>query len=261
MRTKLKNKKWYSIIVIIIIIWFLIVLTSWVFRLIMNELSDNRTLWNYIKTYSWAETAQELSLFDIKNIWYWTIKNIIKSDMLNPFSNTAKDVKISFYNDWRVNEYTWKIQAWQTDMLPLFYLDENGEEQKTREISIKVLNWNSEDISWNIVWEREWISWDGKDFSKWAYKTIKSNWSEANFSYTNNKLVNEFLWNSNQNYLILYNAWLEIVEYEIKSSQSFTKPELTIISSWEVPKYKTNIETKVNLSEMFNRSKYSIFSP
>ena len=148
----------------------MIVLTSWVFRLIMNELNDNRTLWNYVRTYSWAEWAQELSLLDLKETWYWTTKNLETSDLLNPWKNTARDIKISFKNDWKVTEYEWEIWAWEYHMMPLFIIDPNDNsnwseeqenkttEKKVEDIDLTVIQWDKSNLVWNIIWEDSWIS-------------------------------------------------------------------------------------------------------
>ena len=132
----------------------MIVLTSWVFRLIMNELNDNRTLWNYVRTYSWAEWAQELSLLDLKETWYWTTKDLETSDLLNPWKNTARDIKISFKNDWKVTEYEWEIWAWEYHMMPLFIIDPNDNSNWSEEQENKTTEKKVEDIDLTVIQRR-----------------------------------------------------------------------------------------------------------
>ena len=264
----------------------MIVLTSWVFRLIMNELNDNRTLWNYVRTYSWAEWAQELSLLDLKETWYWTTKNLETSDLLNPWKNTARDIKISFKNDWKVTEYEWEIWAWEYHMMPLFIIDLNDNsnwseeqenkttEKKVEDIDLTVIQWDKSNLVWNIIWEDSWISnsWE----IKWT-DTVneKIHWKSKRAERLKDKLteeekewfvikpikINSFLSESEKNYLQLYNASKEPIKYKVTSSWEFTKPMLTITSNWESATHRTNIDTKINLSDITSKSKYSIFSP
>ena len=59
---------------------------------------------------------------------------------------------------------------------------------------------------------------------------------------------------------IIYNS-KEPIKYKVTSSWEFTKPMLTITSNWESATHRTNIDTKINLSDITSKSKYSIFSP
>jgi len=43
----------YSVIMALLIIWFLLVLSIGIFNLVLNEMKDNRAMWDYIKVYAW----------------------------------------------------------------------------------------------------------------------------------------------------------------------------------------------------------------
>lgn len=304
MRKSLKNKKWYSIIIVTVIIGFLILLTSWVFRLIMWELKDNQVLWSYVKTYAWAESAQELALLDIKENWFWSDKSLKDFDlttMKNIEKRTTKDVIISFNNDWKTN-WEWiefEIKGDEYNTIPLFYLNSEEftettkkeiwnwlyeeeivnctptkekkcdyKEEKIKDYEIKITNWSPNNISWNVIWKQNWISWDWSKFKEWALKSLSEKWDKNNvywenreFSFEANKSVSSFLEESKTNYLQLYNAWDETIKYSLTSAEKFTKPEIKIISSWESGSYKTNIETRINLADLTSMSRFSIFSP
>lgn len=265
------NKSAYSIIIIIVIIWFLIILTTWVFRLILWELRDNRVLWNYIKSYAGAESAQELALLDIKENWYWSDKSLDRFDIwimdFKWFSiKNQKDVLISFKNDWKTNSILSKVlKPSEYNTIPLFYLDSvnlnsswDYNEVSLKDYKIWIKNWMQWDISWNIIWEKTWISWDWNNFFSGSSKEYKQ-WFW--FIYNANQTISQFLSKSKTNYLQLYNAWTSDFIYDIESNWIFTKPELTITSSWESWKYRTNINTTISLSDLTSKSKYSIFSP
>lgn len=285
MRKNLKNKKWYSIIIIITIIWFLILLTSWVFRLIQNEFMDNRILWNYVKSYFWAETAQEIALLQIKEIWYWVeSKSRENKKLLYPGDVEIKKVNFSFsekdWDSWQTNHYEWKIAPYETDIIPLFYLEIDDDWKESIKEDIKDLTLSGtgiNNLTWNIISEKSWISWvwgfnENQEFTlkyvvdgKGAVKNISIR------DFMDKKFPGwEFdLSEDSYRYLMLYNASGEDVKYDLETkSGKFTKPEINIISMGEIktnrsnlPDSRVNLSTKVNFHDLNSRSKYSIFSP
>ncbi len=266
---KYNNKSWYSIIISIMLIWFLIILTSGTFNLVLWELNDTKWRFNYLKAFSAAEWSLELALLEIKNKWYWYYSNIenninSKSVILwkdiNNFSKSI-DPLISYDMDSKVNSYSWSIESLQYDIIPLFFLD-NLWEQKVNSINLTILN-DSNDLAWNIISDNSWISWKGDiDLTTmWNYKIIVSWW----FSYSN-LLVNNFLSdiNNNNNYLILFNSnSSNTINYNlvsINSNEFFTKPRTEIISSSIVWKYKQTLRTILDNTKYLNILKYSIYS-
>lgn len=270
MKKELLNKKWYSVIMSLLLIWFILLLSIWIYRLVLNEMKNNRAMWDYIKAYAWAESSQELALLEIKKYWYWydwkiedTINNksvlISKNNLDKDLFHPIKDVLISYSNDWKVNSFDWLLRPLNYHIIPLFYIDDDFLEKKVNNIDIIINSWNNSNLAWNIVWKFSWISWLWIPLF-WSEKKINSSWE---FVYSQ-KNISEFLPYSTLNYLVLFNSWnSEPIEYRLKSidtSEYFTKPELTIISTWEVWKFKQNLRTTVNNSEFLNILKYSIFS-
>ena len=266
------NKKWYSIIVIILIIWFLTVLTTWVFRLVASEKFDNRVVWNYIKTYASAESSQELALLWIKEQWYW-FNQKKENETLWSGTNDFNAVKYSFLDNWPTKDFSGEIKPAWSDLVPLFVIDSEGKLQSIDNLNIKILSDDKENFSRNIV-TSSWngISGDGKKLSwngnidTWVQKIIENiNDLKADKIWnTLDEKINEFLRKNNKesyNYLQIFNWWQKNIKYNLTSEKDFTKPEIVITSSWETWDYRTNIDTTVHVSEMFNRSKYSIFSP
>lgn len=265
----INNNNWYSTIVALLLIWFLLVLSIWIFRLILNEMKINRAMWDYMKSFAWAESSQELALLWIKKYWYgyaWEIWDTIndKSVMLseNPLDKSLfhpkRDVKIFYKNDGKVNNYEWTIKALWYDIIPLFYLDETSE-YPISNYNLSVLSWDSNNLSWNIVGANSWLSWKWL-VTFWEEKKLDWTWQ---FIYSK-KDISTFLSLSNTNYLILNNtsnSWE--ITYEIStisSSEFFTKPILNIISSWELGDYRQNLSTKLDNNEFLNILRYSIYS-
>lgn len=125
------NKKWYSTIIVIIIIWFMILLTTWVFRLVLSEMKDNRALWNYIKSYAWAESAQEVALLDIKEKSYGFNWSLSWSEILDKTDfNPNKTATISYSQDWKTQSYSGTIEWFKYNVLPLFYIERETEIEK-----------------------------------------------------------------------------------------------------------------------------------
>jgi len=244
------------------------VLSIWILRLIINEMKSNRAMWDYIKSYAWAESAQELALLDIKVKWYWydwsitntlNDKSVILSENFLDKSlyHPKNDVLISYYNDWKVNNYEWELSPLWYDIIPLFYIDDTWE-KKVNDISINLVSGDSNDLSWNAIWNLSWISWTWTTL-QWYKKIFTPSW----FTYVINDIW-EFLSSSSTNYLVLFNSWnSNSIKYILSTTDSleyFTKPRLDIISTWEVWDYKQNLKTTVDNTEFLNILKYSIYS-
>lgn len=269
------NNKWYSVILILLLIWFIFLLTVWVFSLIFNETKNIKNMWDYIKLSAWAESSQEIALLEIKEKGYFyngSIKNsknnksIILSD--NPLDidafNNNKDSIIYFSNDWKVNTYSWTIKPLWYDIIPLFYEDESGS-GKVTSIKFEIISWMHDTLSWNIISETSGITWVW-DIDSWITRDLKDN---NTFEYNSWVSVSNFLDYNESNYLVLFNtssensSWNNDISYEIYSEDTneyFTKPEITITSSAKLWYYKQNIDTKINNAELLNILKYSIFS-
>ncbi len=266
------NKWWYSIIISIMIIWFLIVLTSWTFNLVLSELNDTKWMFNYIKAFSAAEWALELSLLKIKEEWYWyydKIENNINNRSIilssNPLDITlfskSKDSILSYDMDSKVNSYSGSISPLSYDIIPLFYLDDIWE-KKVNKIKLNSSSFVNK-LAWNIVSDNWWLSgvWIINSSTLWNYKTALS-WS---FHFSN-ILVDSFLSDSHNtnSYLILFNSdSLNNIEYNLIATvggEFFTKPRAEIISSAVIGKYKQNLKTMLDNTEYLNILKYSIYS-
>lgn len=262
------NKKWYSVVIALLLVWFILILSTGIFRLILNEMKSNRAMWDYMKSIAWAEAAQELALLDIKTYWYWyawkidddiNAKSVILSEdpLDSSLFNWNKDVLISYSNNAKVNSYEGTLDKLWYDIIPLFYIDENGE-HAISDLYFNIINWDSSELSWNIVWSSTWISWTWNDLT-WVTKTLTSDW----FTY-NHWSIWEFLSNSSTNYLVLFNWWrTSQMTYSLSSVDQweyFTTPSMDIISSGKVSKYKQNLRTSINNTEFLNILKYSIYS-
>jgi hypothetical protein len=264
----LNKSSGYSVIVSLLIIWFLLVLSTGIFNLVLNEMKDNKAMWDYIKAYAWAESARELALLQIKEHWYayydkidHNLNNrsiILANDSLNTsIFRPNNDVLIS-YDIWsKVNEYEWTLESLEYAIIPLFYINDDWE-QNVLNIDLSIISWSANDLSWNIIGKNNWISWRWIN-TTWSKKTLTSNW----FVYSEED-INSFLNISNSNYLVLLNSgnsW--DISYNLKANnpnEYFSKPETSIISSAEVWKYKQNIITDLDNTEFLNILKYSIYS-
>ena len=281
---KNNNKNGYSIIIALLVTWFLLLLVVWVFNLVLKELKDTRAMWNYYKAYYWAEAAQELALLKIKEKWYWIDSNInfnindwtdsnidfsindnsvILSD--NPTDkslfNPRKDVYIWYSLNTKTNLYTWELNWLKYDILPLFFIDEDENEHKINDLNLDILSANWNDLIWNIVsWNWNWISWtwelDWNTFSR-NKEVIASSFSISDI------VIKDFLNDNDTNYLILFNSWDQNLKYSINSindSEYFSKPKTYIISSAKVWDYKQNLRTFLDNTAYLNILKYSIYS-
>jgi len=225
-------------------------------------------MWDYIKSYAWAESAQELALLQIKKHWYAyydKIENnvnnrsvILSNNNLDSWLyNPNTDVLIS-YDIWsKVKDYEWTLDPLEYDIIPLFYIDDNWEHKILR-LDLSISFWTESNLAWNIIWKENWLSWVWID-TLWIKKILTSDW----FKYEKQE-INSFLSNSDTNYLVLLNSWNTwIIKYKLTSLNDwelFSRPKTSIISSAQIWNYKQNLSTDLDNTEFLNILKYSIYS-
>ncbi|MDD2871217.1 MAG: hypothetical protein PHS49_04455 [Candidatus Gracilibacteria bacterium] len=264
----LKNKGGYSIIFILLIIGFLLFLGVGIFNLILNDLKDNKAIGNYIKSYAGAESASELALLQIKKNGYAyydkiehnvSNRSIILAD--NPLDTNnfkpSNDVFISYDIGSKVNEYNGSLKPLEYDIIPLFYLNDEGE-QKINKLDFSILTGNPGDLAWNVIGKTSGISGTGTNILG-SEKELTINglqYREVN--------INDFISKSDENYIVMFNSGNSgDITYNIKSqdtSEFFSKPKTSIVSSAQVGNYKQNLSVDLNNTEFLNILKYSIFS-
>jgi len=264
------NNTWYSVVVSILLVGFLLVLTSWVFNLVLSELNDNRWRENYLRASAWAEGALELALLSIKDQgygYYSSIENtvndtsvILSNTPLDASAFKSNDVQISYDMDSKVNSYSGAIDPLGFDIIPLFFLVDGGGEEPVEDIT---LTSSSPQVSWNIVSDNGWIAWQWS-FSSSSNTKVKVD-TLLGINVTDIE-VGDFLSDVNRsnNYLILFNPNnTNSLSYTLSSgnpAEYFTKPRSQIISSARIGKYKQNFRTIVDNTEYLNLLKYSVFS-
>ena len=264
------SKKWYSVIVALTMVWFLLVMTVWVFNLVLRWLGDNRWIWDSMKAYFWAESWQELALLKVKESWYGfsdsidhtlNSRSILLSDNPLDVSQFRWDEAFISYDLWtQTNSYTGTLQGLEYDIIPLFYLTGSDVEKKSTDISFQVLSWNSDDLVWNIVSQFSGVSgtWSFDRYTSVYEKRLIS----GSFEFSESSVEN-FISSSSNNYLILfYSSNVGDLTYNLTSSSdtSFSKPSTHIISSGQVGKYRQNLDTYLDNTKYLDFLKYSIYS-
>jgi hypothetical protein len=127
-------------------------------------------------------------------------------------------------------------------------------------VSLNVLSGDSGDLVWNIVSQFSGISgtWSFNKYTSVSEKKIVS----GSFDFVDTT-VESFLSSSSSNYLILFywsNSWDLSYNLTSSSDSSFSKPSTHIISSWQVWKYRQNLDTYLDNSKYLDFLKYSIYS-
>lgn len=263
------NNSGYTILVTLMIIGFLIVLTTGVLNLVLREMNDNRWEAKYLQLYLAAEWAMELALLQIKEKWYW-IYNKIELDESNPDSkilrndkNNKKEVLFWYDLNSKTKSYTWRLDSFKQVVIPLFYMSWNiPNYNKIDNIKLNILNTSdftdSTKMAWNIVSEDwDWIWWNSNIlYSTWKWRDNTWIFIEKNINWAGN-----FLDSYSKNYLIIINLDSNnSLEYNLSSSESFTKPVSKIVSKAKVGNYKQNLETTLDNTEFLSILKYSIYS-
>lgn len=261
-----KNNSWYSVILALLLVWFMLVLTVWVFRLVLNESYDTDWLAKNFSSFAWAEAGLELALLKIKenSYWYWySIDHEVNNETVILWEfpldqtkfNRNKETLVSYELDSSTSNLSSTIETWRYFIIPLF----SWSEKVQNTINLTVSSWDYNRLVWNIVWETSWISWVGEfdQASFWNNKNII--WWKFNFI---NQTVTNFLSSSNWNYLILFNSdHVSPITFTLDTwSEKFTDKSAFIISTWEIGKYKQNLRLELDNSKYLNLLKYSIFS-
>ncbi|QFR38767.1 hypothetical protein A9Q91_00850 [Candidatus Gracilibacteria bacterium 28_42_T64] len=242
------NRKGFSVIISLLIIGFLLVLTTGIYNLILRELYDNRDMGNAIKAYAGAEAAQELALLKIKEKGYGYSYNIDNSFIL------GDRIALSYDLATKVNNYEGLISGLSYDIVPLFYIDESGE-QKVSSINLDVTYGIPDDLVWNLVSDSGGISGIGND-SLGFKKTLGSE-EQLGLEYQG---INSFLNENETVYMILFNSSNGEIKYTLESDDYFSKPRTRVISSATVGGVKQNLGTTFDNTEYLNILKYSIYS-
>lgn len=267
LRVKIKKQNsWYTILVSLMIIGFLMVLTTWILNLVLREMNDNRWAWNYLKAYAWAEAAQELALLKIKNHWYWVYYKIDftdpKAKILRNDRNNQKEILIMYNLNSKTKSYTWTLRPFQQDVIPLFYIETDDSRNKIIDLRLEILNSfpDNSKMAWNIIshyWD--WIWWSS-EINNWT----KGQWRKKDWSFLDEIRIswnNWFLDRYLNNYLVVINLdENNDLEFNLSSTSYFTKPTSKIISSAKVWNYKQNLETTLDNTAFLSILKYSIYS-
>jgi hypothetical protein len=249
-----------------LLIGFLLVLTTTVFNLVLRELRDTRGLWDSVKAFAWAEAAQELALLKIKEKWYGIdhkIQHTINADSVilseNPSDRSLfkknKDVFISYDLGVATNSYSGSLLSQWYSIIPLF-VEELWYTVYTRSYNLIINSVEEDNLVWNLLSSSGGISWTWANII-WTRKEYNET---TETSSVDRQEISNFLRNNDNSYLILFNSWNSDIEFTLTSAQSFSKPKTQIISSAQVGDYRHNLQTDYDNTKFLNMLKYSVFS-
>ena len=290
------RKRWFSIIIVMLIVGFLIVLSTWVLTLVIQENKNTRLVYNSVATYAWAEWALEYSLLKVKNHQEWFSDSIDKTswdydvNLLsnNPDSPSIKDESLEYEMLSNSKKYDWTIDAWWFEVIPLFYDEwivfQNTSKNpnmwtshiiKTHKFKLtspKELIWN---IIWNdVTWDTFWITWTwwlGSSVWTWSdinisFWSLKKNETDTNLTddskmFSLEKIdIGSFMDQYDSNYLIINNPSNEQISYSIESPEGFSTPKIAIVWSSRIWNYKQNVSFEEDKSKIFDILKYSLIN-
>ncbi len=255
-----ENKQAFSILVVVFMIGFLLVLTVWVFNLIIMEVKGNRGLEDSIKAYEWAQGAMELALLEIKSEWYWFDEDIgVGSDKENILSFNSSNKKwrqpsIYIDMDIAVMSHSGSIGTGETVIIPLFTRDDRENIISAEKPSLTVTD-NEGDLIWGIIGDGLWLSWTGNfDHNTWVDYRNKAQDIE-------NLSIEEFLDNNSWSYLTLSNkSTADEINYTLTSYREFSRPKGHITTSAIVGKQRQSISSTIDNSKFLEMLKYSFYN-
>lgn len=251
-----KNNQWYSTLLALLLVGFMLVLTTGVLGLVLSEYNDTKWMEKYLKSYASAESWVELALLEIKD---WVQKNTVNSS--NPKAKIVGEQNLITYAydglTFDTGDVT--IEWWEYDLIPLFYI-EWGIEKQTRNIR---LTWSVTNLHWNIISNNKWISGKGWIWvsTVWSLKFL--NWDKFWFQETN---VQDFVNDNNKSFIRIYNPNNSAVTYKFSTStpeDKFVRNNFEIYSNWNViwgwKSFKQNLKVDFEKSKYTNLLKYSIY--
>lgn len=247
----------YSIISSVLLVGFLIVVTSSVLSLVLVELKDGKGRQNYLKAFHGAEWALELALYQIKEKGYGYDNDKIFTDE-DLLSEANKTVILSYDIHSATSELSWSLRSWESEIIPLFWIQDSDLKE-----SIQTIKFKWEGVVWNIIGEKSWESGKG-DFSELSIKKTKEILSgdDGNIVFGIDKTWNiaDFLSANKGSYLMIVNPNEDTKEYSISSKELFSMPVAQILSSARVWNYRQNLSTDIDNTEFLWILKYSVFS-
>ncbi len=253
--TKIQNNQGYSIIIAVLTIGFLLVLTTTTLNLSIQEMFNGKGNQDYMKAYSAAEGWLELALLKIKENGYGYYGELSDAKILWEWT---KDPIMSYSFDSRVKSFSWSIEAYQNDIIPLFSIWDSGEIIPATQLLLDAPN----DLGWNIIWDNSWLSgiWAINKFTAVWKKELEISWN-PDFSFSASQSVQDFISSNSWSYLQLKNSTDTTKDYILSSWDDYiTKPRAIITSSAKLWKYTQNLETKLDNTQFLGILEYSIYS-
>lgn len=245
--------EWYSIIAAVLMVGFLLILTTSTLNLVLQEMQDGRGRQWYLSAYAGAEWALELALLDMKNNWYGYDNDTFQDMEILWVGTKYPKISYEFYS--RVESYSGKLSPLTIDIIPLFSIDSMWIK------GIDDINFINPDE--NIIWNLITPSWGTSGiggFNMLTQVSEKSLDKENNFIFNDFEKIKDILtW---EDYLILQNLdESAISEYTLLwKGWWFTLPRAEVFSSAQVGKYQQNLRTVIDNTEFLWILRYSIYS-
>ena len=258
------NKKWYSILIAVLVTGFMLMLTTSILSLVISESKDTQWYSEYLRWYYWAEWWIEMGLlaYSDNSFNVYKVDETLEDELREMISEEQPvHYDVQAFNT-EITDTT--LRPWEYHKIPLYTVDKFWNVDKVNDIvSFEPwIWWNN--VAWNIVSENWGIysKWQITNWNstKWTEKIINTEWI-VEYKETE---VNTFLNQNDRNVMIIFNNSGSDTTYNLKSaSYRFKLWEWNIISSskrkWS--KYKQNLRLHIDTREWENFLKYSIYDP
>ena len=253
---------WYAILSALLITGFLLILTAWTFHLVLQELYDGRGKQNYLKAYAAAEAWLEEALYLVNRYDYGYHKNQAwTSDIL---SDDIRIPQVAFEFESKVQEYSWSLDPFDMDIIPLFWRDSEGKYHNIKwGLQLAVDNdIDDKVIAWNIIWLKVGVWWN------WSFQSETQKVPQRAFDpdssiqkfVINDDYLENFLKLDEMRFMILINNSSITQDYTLTSTwEYFTLPRHDIVSSGKIGRFTQNIRTEIDNTEYLGLLRYSIF--
>lgn len=293
------NPQWFTLLLILWIVWFLLILLTGIYKVVLFELGDTKDMSHFMKSRTASESWWEIAMLKLKEkrFGYHGAESydtewesiMLSQEPLDPAKfNKNRDVYFGYEIDSKASKgddgeyrYEGNIAPGEFHIVPLFYIEDtwiwrtaNPDLNIPLELDETTPNWAPENLVWNIIGVIGWLSgqWEFRAWSTNAnLKMLNDTPDHVSGAQNNQGFVIENVWiedflrnmweESDDEYLTLFNVGDVAMKYILTTGdgESFTKPITTVYTSAKIGDIKQNIQLEIDNSKYFDVLKYSIY--
>ena len=291
------SQEGFSTLLSIFVIWFLLIISTGVLNMYMTEMKINRSLYNGITTYAWAEWSLEYALLKSKNHrdGFWDAVSDIEPDsnLLSGYTRRINGLRLNYTFQNHSNNFSGTIQAGEHLIFPLFIgtgtvLGWSSIHPNKTDLIAAVKKQLTLTMGWPLGWNIIMIQQSNGEtigitgtgnisihyptldqtgvIREYIEESIQDIWwdvldTQEYFIHSNTWVAN-FLnrWDLTEPYLLIFNPGNVWYSVELQTDSPFALPMNSIVASSHIgTTAKQTIEFSEDKSKYYESLKYGLF--